>query len=133
MSDDFITRVRLLEHTADGVVVSIDQTHYRLHLSCDGQMSADVGDRVRGVIGAKVWKVDFVSTGGAYIEPVYGRPRRIQGRVVGSMADGNRVVVEVCGCRITGEVPQRWPVDQLPSSGLVALDVEPGAVFEPVA
>lgn len=133
MNDKCTTRVRLLGRTDDGVVVGIDQTHYRLHLSCDGQMSADVGDRVRGVIGAKVWKVDFVSSGGAYIEPVYGRPRRIQGRVVGSMADGNRVVIEVCGCRITGEVPERWPVDQMQLGGLVALDVEPGAVFEPVA
>jgi hypothetical protein len=49
------------------------------------------------------------------------------------MAEGNRVVVEVCGCRITGEVPQRWPADQMPTGILVALDVEPGAVFEPIA
>ena len=122
----------MIERTADAVVVGIDRTNYRLHLSCNGQISAGVGDRVRGVIRTKVWKVDFVSPGGAYIEPVYGRPRRIQGRVVASVADGNRVAVEVCGCRITGDLPERWPADQMQPGTLVALDIEEGAVFDPI-
>ena len=45
---------------------------------------------------AEAKRIDVVTTGGRYVEPVYGRPRRVQGTVI-AIEDG-AVVVNAGAC-----------------------------------
>lgn len=127
-----VARVRLLERDGDKVVLGIGGTNYRLHLRLDGEIDSPVGRRAKGVIATSVWKVDFVSAGGAFVEPVYGRPRRVQGAVEGALPDGNAIIVDVAGCPIVGHLPQRWQAADIPPGTRVGLDVYDTATFQPV-
>ena len=129
------THARLyLESHNDGVaVVTLPGTHYRLHLKCENTPDATPQGRIQGTIACDVWKLDDVDQGGAYIEPVYGRPRRVQGKVTATNTANNSVVLEVCGQPVVGLLPERWTANQLPIGETVALDVAPGASFLPPA
>ena len=54
-----------------------------------------VGQRITGTILAPAWKVDVVTAGGNYVEPLMGRPRRMQGAVVAIDGPRNQLTVEV--------------------------------------
>lgn len=123
---------RLLEVQTDRLVLGIDQTNYRLHLQTGGQVDDNSsGKRINGRIVVSVWKVDLVSVGGSYIEPVIGRPRRVQGRVLG-LGDGPQtIVVQVAGVPIVAQLPQMFDPQRLQPGQKVGLDVYDGASFEP--
>lgn len=128
---DTIAKVRLLGRDDASVVLGVTGTNYELHLAAPQPVDAEVGKRIAGVIRGAVWKVDLVSKGGAYIEPLAGQPRRVQGRVVGALNGANAVVVEVCGCPIVGDLPERWQASQIAPGTPIALDLSDGATFEP--
>src|SRR5437016_11133406 len=65
-----------------GVVVSFPNTNYQIHLIALGPLITGVGKKITGVIRVDARRVDEVDTGGKYLEPVYGRPRRVQGRAI---------------------------------------------------
>src|SRR5690606_12854034 len=92
-----------------------------------------VGRRVAGRIYARAKRVDIVRVGGRYIEPVYGRPRRLQGRVVAIDAEANAIAVH-CACPIicTLTAPGQ-SAEQFTLGQLVSFDVERGARFEWIA
>jgi hypothetical protein len=62
------------------------------------------GARVRGTIHAPAWKVDRVELGGNYVEPLYGRPRRMQGTILSVDAAKNELTVQV-GYEATVKLP----------------------------
>jgi hypothetical protein len=115
----------------DKVVVQIPGSNYQLHLKATGSVEPTPQGRVRGVIRCSVWKVDFVSDGGAFIEPVYGRPRRVQGHVIGALETGNSIIVDVQNQPIVADLPERWQASQIAAGTKVGLDVYEGATFEP--
>ncbi|QYO64365.1 hypothetical protein [Leptolyngbya sp. 7M] len=84
--------------------------------------------RIIGIIRAKARRIDEVTTGGRYIEPVYGRPRRVQGTVVAIEPDA---VVVNAGMPIhcTPTDPRQRPGDFKPGQ-FVSFDVLEGATFE---
>lgn len=125
-------RVYVDEKREDEVVVRLPGTNYRLYLKPVRPVTAEPGKRISGVIRCAGWKVDQVSPGGAYVEPVYGRPRRVQGRVIAAMPEGNAVVVEVCRTPFVCELPDRWPAEQIEPGRMIAVDVYPGSTFEAV-
>ncbi len=127
---DAIARLRLLESHADHIVVGIAGTQYRMHLAVAEPVTAEVGKRIAGHIIAQVWKVDFVSTGGAYIEPVYGKPRRIQGNVIGKTTGTNALIVEVASCPFVAQLPDRWQAADIPPGTDVGLDIPDMPIFE---
>jgi hypothetical protein len=132
-TESHIARVRVVEKSDENIVVSITGTNYQLHLKPTTAVDTPVGKRTKGVIRTDVWKVDFVSAGGgAYVEPVYGRPRRVQGRVIGTGPGANSVVVDVCGCPFIGDLPERWQAADMKPGIRVGLEVHQGATFEPV-
>jgi hypothetical protein len=93
--DPTIARATLIEDAPEGggvVTLGFANTSYQVHLRTDGPTGVAPGKRVLGRIEARAKRIDKVKTGGRFIEPVYGRPRRVQGRVIG-VADG-RVVVD---------------------------------------
>jgi hypothetical protein len=112
-------------------VIAFPNTSYELHLEPTPASSAEPpeGSRALGVIRADATRIDVVRTGGRYVEPVAGRPRRVQGMVVG-VEDG-RVVVDAgmpIHCRPTD--PRQKAADFQPGD-FVSFDVLRGATFEP--
>jgi len=122
----------VLADRRDGMIVlDIPGTDYQLHLLESTPTQTTIGKKIRGRITAQARRVDVIKTGGRYIEPVAGRPRRIQGRIVAIDHDADAVVVNAAvpiHCKTNAH--QRatdFAVDQLGS-----FDALPGARFEPV-
>ncbi|USN98326.1 MAG: hypothetical protein H6810_09095 [Phycisphaeraceae bacterium] len=113
------------------IVVSFYNTNYRVHLLPVGEITAEVGRRIQGVIRAEAKRVDVVKTGGKYIDPVYGRPRRVQGRIVETDTSRNTLTVDVGGapfvCRLTDH---RQRASDFEPGQFVGFGVLKGATFE---
>ncbi|MDX2132285.1 MAG: hypothetical protein SFY69_09555 [Planctomycetota bacterium] len=111
------------------LVFGVPNTSYELHLRPGGEVPPAVGKRLIGVIRVEARRVDRVDTGGRFVEPVAGRPRRVQGRVV--RMDGEALVVDagvpihllLCDAR-------QGPADFEPGA-IVSCDVLDGATFTP--
>ncbi|MEX0774476.1 MAG: hypothetical protein WD042_02055 [Phycisphaeraceae bacterium] len=122
----------LAEKLDDMLVLSLLGTDYRLHLAIDAATAAElgkVGDRLEGFIHARAKRIDVVRTGGRYIEPLYGRPRRVQGRITTVDSAANTLtVLAACPLVVTTTVdPQAGRFVQ---GQLVSFDIERGARFE---
>lgn len=123
---------RIVELDDQRVVLAPPDTSYQLHLQLSKPLDAEVGDRVEGVVRARAKRVDVVPSGGRYIEPVYGRPRRVQGKIVGGDAKANALKVHCGGCLMLAELTDpRQKLDDFKLQQLVSFDVDRGAAFEP--
>jgi hypothetical protein len=111
------------------LVLSFPNTSYRVHLIPQGKVQTPVGKRIIGTIHAKARRIDEVRTGGRYVEPVYGRPRRVQGRVIGTEA-GAVVVDAGVPIHCTPTDPRQKAADFQPGQ-FVSFDVLDGATFTP--
>lgn len=112
-------------------VVTFPNTSYRLHLIPAEEITTPIGKRIIGVIRAQARRVDLVRTGGRFVEPVFGRPRRIQGSVVAHDEDANAIVVNAgvpIHCTLTD--PRQVPAD-FPLGEIVSFDTLAGASIEP--
>jgi len=111
------------------VQVRVPGTDYRLRLVPAEGLSAKVGEKVAGVVRVQALRMDVIPAGGRYIEPVYGRPRRVQGRVVGGNVDRNEVYVKAGpGVVVTPMAPQR--AGDFMIGQMVSFDVRAGATIE---
>jgi hypothetical protein len=123
------------------IVFHIPGSQYQIHLRQEnggGAVTAQVGKRISGVINAAARRVDMTVQGGRFIEPVIGRPRRIQGVVVAQDAGSNSITVDCGGsaavdgaglpvvCKLTDA---RQKADQFAIGTLVGFDVLDGATF----
>lgn len=120
------------------IVFHVPGSQYQIHLRAEGSISAQVGKRIAGVIHASARRVDATAKGGRFIEPVIGRPRRIQGTVTAHDAGANTITVNCAGsaavdgvdlpvvCRLTDA---RQKPDQFPLGAIVGFDVLDGATF----
>lgn len=127
-----VARLYLKEKTDQRVIVNIPGTQYELYLEPTAEVVPNRRGRVKGVIRCPVWKMDRVSAGGAFIEPVIGRPRRLQGQVIATIPETNSVVVELAEQPVVGDLPERYSVAEIAIGDRVGLDVYAGATFEPV-
>jgi len=121
---------QLIEAGPEQIVLGLPGTDYQLHLVVSGPVSGEVGGRVAGRIRAKARRVDVVRTGGRYIEPVYGRPRRVQGRIIETDVAANTITVQ-CGCAMVCELMAGQKASDFSTGQLVSFDVERGATFVP--
>src|SRR5262245_7895790 len=64
------------------VKIAFPNTNYEMHLLPAGPVNGEPGKRILGTIRAKARRIDVTETGGRFMEPVYGRPRRVQGTVI---------------------------------------------------
>lgn len=102
-------------------------TSYDLQLSPRGEVTAVEGKRIEGIIALDARRLDLVGTGGRFIEPVFGRPRRVQGMVVG-VADG-RLVVN-CGVPLHLRLTDvRQQPERFEPGTMVGCDVMDGGTF----
>ena len=136
-----LVHATLARADAGGVVLALEDTDYQLHLApaspIAGGVAGRVGKRITGVIRARARRVDVVGAGGRFIEPVVGRPRRVQGAVTAIDPAGNTITVHCAPgcqmvCALTSPGQKAGAFATPGSSGtLVSFDVEPGATFEP--
>lgn len=116
------------------IVLSVPNTSYQLHLVPTAELSpGGVGKRLIGTIRAEAKRIDVVQSGGRYIEPVYGRPRRVQGAVVAIDEAAGGVVVN-CGVPVLC-IPTdgRQAAAQFEPGQFVSFDVLDGASFTPAS
>lgn len=121
----------LAEASAEHVVLAFPGTEYRLRLAVYQRPGAEFGKRIGGTIRTQARRVDLVRTGGRYVEPLVGPPRRVQGNVVSIDAAENTLVVNAgmpVACKLTDP---RQRADQFHVGDLVACEVLPGASFTP--
>ncbi|MFG0274322.1 MAG: hypothetical protein ACF8QF_04620 [Phycisphaerales bacterium] len=114
----------------DFVVLRIPGSDYRIRLVVEQALTTPVGEKVEGRIRVQARRMDTISAGGRYVEPVEGRPRRVQGRII-AVEEKDRSVVVSAGvpiaCRLHDlQEPGDFQVDQM-----VTMDVLPGASFTP--
>lgn len=126
-----VSRAVLAEKGAGYVVLTIPGTDYKLRLETSGTIGNAVGKRVLGVIRAQARRIDVVHTGGRYFEPLYGRPRRVQGTVESIDASADTVSIRVHESVVfVCKTDERQRADAFTPGDLVSMDVEPGARFE---
>ena len=140
----------IMQKLADSIVIAIPHSDYRVHLMVtpaaltklptppEGPLTphpvglaAPTELHVSGKITARAKRVDLLRSGGRFLDPTFGRPRRIQGRVVANDIKTNSITV-FCGIPITATLMTGQTAADFPVGSAVAFDVERGASFEPV-
>ena len=99
----------MVDGLQDGIVtLAVPNTNYRNSFKVvDGGSVPAVGTKVRGTLHAPAWKVDRVELGGNYVEPLFGRPRRMQGTILSVSPATNELTVQV-GYDVTVKLPERY-------------------------
>jgi hypothetical protein len=113
------------------IVVALPGTDYQLHLVADAQPCTEAQGRVRGRVIAQARRIDIVNTGGVFIEPVIGRPRRIQGKVIARDPAANTLTIKAIAPLVC-HLDALQKTEQFPIGALVSFDIERGARFEPM-
>lgn len=113
------------------VVLSIPNTSYKLHLEPTSPIDTPVGKRIVGTIQAQAQRVDVVTTGGRFIDPLFGRPRRVQGVVVRADAGSNTLIVHAGVPVICSLTDARQNAADFKQGDFVSFDVLRGATFTP--
>lgn len=79
------------------VVLTIPNTDYRIQLRPHGddlaRFEGRIGSPVIGIIRVPAKRLDICGAGGRFVEPCFGRPRRVQGMVRAVLKPENVVVV----------------------------------------
>jgi len=123
---------RLRELSEDKLVLDIPHTDYRLHLVPAGAIDAAIGEKITGRIFCRAKRVDPIRSGGRFIEPNFGRPRRAQGRITGGEPETNRLYVHCGGTPIIATLMPSQKASDFAIGQMVLFDVERGAGFEQV-
>jgi hypothetical protein len=77
-------------------------TNYELHLIASSAFSGPPNKPIHGIVRVTARKVYTVPSGGNFIQPIFGSPRIIQGRVL--FVDDKSMVVQA-GCPILVDLP----------------------------
>jgi hypothetical protein len=100
----------IVESVDNGIVtLRVPGSNYRNSFAIHGDAGKELtpGARVRGTIHAPAWKVDRVELGGNYVEPLFGRPRRMQGTIIAVNGGSNELTVQV-GYEATVKLPEKY-------------------------
>lgn len=129
-------------HLATGILLEVDEgriilglpgTDYRLYLEVDRRISTPLNKPITGRITTRARRVDRIPRGGRFIEPIYGRPRRLQGRITATDAQSNTITVTAGGnCSFVCQLVVNQIAGDFSPGWLVGFDVESGAAFEPM-
>ena len=112
------------------VVISFPNTSYRLELIPTTAVRTPVGKRIHGVVRAEARRVDKVGSGGRYVEPVFGRPRRVQGHVLATNFETGAILVHAGVPIVCALSDARQKPEDFDRGDFVSFDVSPGATFE---
>lgn len=78
---DFVARGKVIAVNDGFVVFTPNDTSYEMHLVTKGRYDGPVNIPIDARVRAVVRKLLTVSSGGAFVAPIFGSPRTIQGRV----------------------------------------------------
>jgi hypothetical protein len=121
-----------LREQRDGMIfLALAGTDYVLHLKVDKPIDAPSGTKIHGRIRASARRMDVIKSGGRYIEPVEGPPRRIQGRVI-AVDEVNDAVTVLASAPIICSTDPLQKAGMFEVGSMVSFGVEPGARFDPV-
>ena len=84
------------------LVFTIPGTSYKMYCTFTGELSVAPGKTIKGVISVDARRVDKATAGGKLVEPVFGKPRRIQGLVVAVNAGAGTLTIDAGGGAIPG-------------------------------
>ncbi len=132
---DFTARGKVIAVNDASVVFAPRDTSYELQLATQGRYDGPVNVLVDAWVRATARKLLTVSSGGAFVSPIFGTPRTIQGRV--RYIEAERAIVVQAGMPFTRELPAGDHARDL-SNGAIAVGsmvnviVLPGAMFEMV-
>jgi hypothetical protein len=121
----------LTENKGDLITLTIPGSDYRIHLVTRSPIAAPLNHRITGHIHARAKRVDAVPSGGRFIEPVYGRPRRLQGSIFSTDPEHHTITVR-CGAAFICELTMNQSAAEFHHGQLVSFDIESGAWFEPI-
>ncbi len=130
------------------VVLGLPGSGYALHLrpvagaraDGAGPLAGKVGKRVSGVMTVRSRRVDVVQTGGRFVEPLVGRPRRVQGTVLARDSAANTLTVNAASAAavdgpslpiVLALTDPRQRAEAFEIGALVGCDVHDGGTFEP--
>jgi len=122
----------LLERGERGVVIGLAGTDYRIHLKVQAPLEQAEGSPVRGRIEAQARRLDRTAAGGRYMEPLYGRPRRLQGPIV-MKNDAENCVTVRSACLVRCRLGSGQQASDFRVGDFVTFDVEPDALFVPAS
>jgi hypothetical protein len=130
------TKGRITEVRGDAVVFQPTGTVYELllQLSDASKYDGPIDTPISGVVRLSARKVYSVHSGGNFIEPIFGRPRIVQGRVRHIAETGRNLIVQA-GIAISVDLPEASSAIDLPSGAirvghLVNVTVLPGASIQ---
>ena len=124
------------------LVLALGGSNYQLHLrplSPTEALATRLGKKVNGIITVQARRVDVVKTGGRFIEPLTGRPRRVQGTVLARDAAANTLTLNAAGAAavdgpslpvVLKLTDPRQRADQFEIGVTVGCDVLDGGTFE---
>jgi hypothetical protein len=121
----------IVDSTAQGIVtLRTPHNNYRTSFRAPaGATLPAAGEPVHGTIRARAWKVEAVSLGGNYVEPLYGRPRRMQGTVLETLSAGNELRV-MTPYEVVVTLPEKYRAAQFAVGTRVGFDCLEIPVFE---
>lgn len=110
------------------LTLAVPNTSYQIHLLPTTPVAGLApGQRLIGLVKAKARRIDIVQTGGRYLEPVMGRPRRIQGTVI--KVDSDAIVVDAGIPISVTPTDTRQNASQFQVGQLVSFDALDGATI----
>ncbi len=125
------------------IVFALNNSNYAIHLRVPGgeeSLRERLNKRIIGTIRCEARRVDECQTGGRFIEPVLGRPRKVQGTVLAHMPGENALVISAAGASMvdSASLPVvvkltdgRQQATQFAVGTMVTMDVMDGATFTP--
>ena len=119
--------------TDDELVLAVGHSNYRLHLVPTvpaSEIDVPVGKRIRGVIEARALRIHPARGGGRFIEPIWGAPRIVAGKVLQVDQANQRVLVDV-SVPMWVTVPEGQDFGVLEEGQLVNFYVQSGVTFSP--
>lgn len=122
----------LAEQRDSEIVLGVPNTDYRILLKTYQPISTPIGKRIVGIIRAQARRIDVVGTGGSYVEPVYGRPRRIQGEILEVDGSAQTITVHAGAAPIVCKIPPGQRSESFKIGDFVSFDVLEGASFSQV-
>jgi len=99
----------VLATTADTITLKTPGNNYEntfaLSPRAGKTFKPEIGQVISGSIYAPAWKAEAVEMGGNYVEPLLGRPRRMQGTILSQRIESNELTVQV-GYPVTVVLPR---------------------------
>lgn len=119
----------IVEEVGDGALaLRIPETDYRILCRTEGDVDAQIGKRISGVIRVQARRVDRIKSGGRFIDPVYGSPHRVQGTVISVNETADSIVVSA-GAPIVCRTGEHQSASDFKPGEMVSMYVVPEATF----